>query len=57
MEDISNAIPVFPFEVLNVFTALPMVSFSWRHWGYFTGSYKGSKGTGELINVFGYGML
>jgi hypothetical protein len=32
------------------------VTFSWRHWGHFNGSYKGNKGKGQLIEVPGYGI-
>lgn len=46
----------FPWEVLEVFTGPPVVAFSWRHWGHFTGEYKGNKGKGELIEVFGWGV-
>ena len=45
----------FPWEVLEVFTGPPVVTFTWRHWGHFTGTYKGNKGKGELIEVFGWG--
>ena len=34
----------FPWEVLEVFTGPPVVAFTWRHWGHFTGEYKGNKG-------------
>ena len=44
----------FPWEVLEVFTGPPVVAFSWRHWGHFTGEYKGNKGKGEFIDITGY---
>jgi len=50
-----TSFPAFPWEVLEVFTGPPVVAFSWRHWGRFTGTYKGRKGNGELIEVLGYG--
>jgi hypothetical protein len=31
------------------------VAFTWRHWGEFTGGYKGHKGEGELIEMYGFG--
>ena len=49
-----NSFAAFPWEVLEVFTGPPVVAFSWRHWGHFTGSFKGNKGKGELIEVFGW---
>ncbi|TYZ67428.1 hypothetical protein PybrP1_006716, partial [[Pythium] brassicae (nom. inval.)] len=39
----------FPMEVLEVFTQPPQCYFSWRHWGAFTGSYKGVKGDGSRV--------
>jgi len=31
-----------------------LVTFSWRHWANFTGTYKGNKGKGELVNMYGF---
>ena len=45
----------FPWEVLKVFSGPPHVMFTWRHWGEFTGQYRGHQGNGELIEL--YGML
>ena len=53
----SSAFEVFPFEVLEVFSPSPNVVFSWRHWGYFTGTYKENKGNGELIELFGWAEI
>ncbi len=51
-----HSFAAFPWEVLEVFTGPPVVTFSWRHWGHFTGEFKGNKGKGELIEVPGYGI-
>ncbi len=40
----------FFWEVLEVLTG---VTFKWRHWGKFTGEYKGVAPTGETIEMFG----
>lgn len=45
----------FPWEVLKVFSGPPNVVFTWRHWGEFTGEYRGRSGHGELVEL--YGML
>ena len=50
-----HSFAAFPWEILEVFTGPPSVTFSWRHWGHFTGSFKGNKGEGQVIEVFGYG--
>jgi hypothetical protein len=50
-----HSFAAFPWEVLEVFTGPPTVVFTWRHWGHFTGEFKGNKGKGELIEVFGWG--
>jgi hypothetical protein len=44
----------FPWEVLEVFTAPPRVSFSWRHWAEFSGVYRGNRGKGQLVEMFGF---
>lgn len=49
-----NALPSgFFWEVLEVLTGPPVVTFKWRHWGKFTGEYKGNAPTGETIEMFG----
>ena len=47
----------FPWEVLKVISPPPTVTFSWRHWAYFTGEYKGNKGKGELVEMFGFAIV
>jgi len=49
-----DAFAAFPWEVLKVFSGPPLVTFSWRHWAHFTGTYKGNKGKGELVNMYGF---
>jgi hypothetical protein len=49
-----TALPTgFFWEVLEVFTGPPTVTFKWRHWGKFEGEYKGTAPTGETIEMFG----
>jgi hypothetical protein len=43
----------FFWEVLEVLTPPPVVTFRWRHWGDFTGEYKGHAPTGERLEMFG----
>ncbi|ETN11341.1 hypothetical protein PPTG_10246 [Phytophthora nicotianae INRA-310] len=47
----------FPMEVLDVFTQPPQCYFSWRHWGPFTGKYRGVKGDGSKVEVRGFGEM
>jgi hypothetical protein len=47
----------FPWEVLEVYAGPPELVFYWRHWGEFTGSYKGNKGDGQLVEMYGYGVV
>lgn len=49
-----DAFAAFPWEVLKVFSGPPLVTFSWRHWANFTGTYKGNKGKGEIVNMYGF---
>ncbi|MEH1786594.1 SnoaL-like polyketide cyclase [Nostoc sp.] len=43
----------FPWEVLEVFSGPPNVTFKWRHWGHFNGEYKGHAPTGETVEIIG----
>jgi hypothetical protein len=43
----------FFWEVLEVYSPPPVVSFKWRHWGHFTGEYKGHAPTGKKVEIFG----
>ncbi|GLE11143.1 hypothetical protein PINS_up023451 [Pythium insidiosum] len=47
----------FPMEVLEVFTQPPDCYFSWRHWGRFTGRYRGARGDGTLVELRGFGQM
>merc|ERR1711908_206519 len=54
-EAFKGAFQTFPWEVIEVFSGPPVVAFTWRHWGHFTGSYKNNQGKGELLELFGFG--
>ncbi|MFK0735630.1 MAG: SnoaL-like polyketide cyclase [Gloeotrichia echinulata GP01] len=43
----------FPWEVLEVYSGPPNVTFKWRHWGHFRGAYKDYAPTGETIEIIG----
>jgi hypothetical protein len=43
----------FFWEVLEVLSPPPVVTFKWRHWGTFEGEYQGFAPTGERIEMFG----
>ena len=48
-----NAFPDgFLWEVVEVLSGLPNVTFKWRHWGKFSGSFKDCAPTGETIEIF-----
>jgi len=51
-----NAFPAFAWEVLEVFSGPPTVAFTWRHWGVFTGEYKGNRGEGQTVNMYGFAV-
>ncbi|KAF0690405.1 Aste57867_18240 [Aphanomyces stellatus] len=59
MEVVSNVFTSgFPLEVLSVFTSTPSgVYFSWRQWGAFSGTFNGRKGSGQMIEVTGFGFM
>ncbi|WP_018640114.1 hypothetical protein [Parafrankia elaeagni] len=43
----------FFWEVLEVYSPPPVITFKWRHWGTFSGPYKGTEPTGERIELYG----
>ncbi|MBH8562223.1 SnoaL-like polyketide cyclase [Nostoc sp. CENA67] len=43
----------FPWEVLEVFSGPPNVTFKWRHWGHFDGAYKDYAPTKETVEIIG----
>ncbi len=43
----------FPWEVLQVYSGPPNVTFKWRHWGHFQGAYKDFASTGETVEIIG----
>jgi hypothetical protein len=49
-----NAFPNgFLWELTEVLSGPPNVTFKWRHWGTFTGSYKDYQPTGQTIEITG----
>lgn len=47
----------FLWEVLEVYSAPPTITFKWRHWGHFAGNYKDYTPTGETIEVIGMSVV
>jgi hypothetical protein len=43
----------FPWEVLEVYSGPPNVTFKWRHWGHFQGAYQDFAPTGETVEIIG----
>jgi hypothetical protein len=43
----------FPWEVMEVYSGPPNVTFKWRHWGHFLGEYKDHAPTGETVEITG----
>ncbi|MEB3215853.1 MAG: ester cyclase [Nostocales cyanobacterium 94392] len=43
----------FLWEVLEVYSSPPNVTFKWRHWGTFKGPYKDYAPTGEVVEIIG----
>jgi hypothetical protein len=50
-----QAFAAFPWEVLDVYSGPPKVTFTWRHWAHFTGTYEGNQGNGEFVEMYGFG--
>jgi hypothetical protein len=47
----------FAWEVVQVYSGPPVISFKFRHWGIFEGSFKGKGPTGETVEFTGMGSL
>lgn len=43
----------FLWELVEVYSGPPAVTFKWRHWGEFTGSFQNHAATGETIEIVG----
>lgn len=43
----------FLWEVIEVLSGPPNVTFKWRHWGTFSGSFKDYAPTGETVEIVG----
>ncbi|XP_064599519.1 uncharacterized protein LOC135466047 [Liolophura sinensis] len=49
-----NAFPGgFAWELLELFSGPPVVTFTWRHWARWEGEFMGNEPTGEEIEMFG----
>ncbi|KAG9129930.1 hypothetical protein Leryth_007058 [Lithospermum erythrorhizon] len=47
----------FAWEVIAVYSGPPIVTFKFRHWGYFEGPYKDRAPTGEKAEFYGIGVM
>ncbi|KAB8292160.1 hypothetical protein EYC80_007903 [Monilinia laxa] len=47
--------PTFAWEVLEVYSGPPVVSFKWRHWGIMKNDYVGVNDKGEKVTVPAHG--
>lgn len=47
----------FAWEVLSVYSGPPLITFKFRHWGFFEGPFKGHAHTGEKVEFYGLGTL
>ncbi|OIT01861.1 PREDICTED: pathogen-related protein [Nicotiana attenuata] len=47
----------FAWEVINVYTGPPVVTFKFRHWGFFEGPFKGHAPTRDMVQFYGLGIM
>lgn len=47
----------FAWEVISVYSGPPLISYKFRHWGYFEGPFMGHDPTGELVQFYGIGIM
>jgi len=43
----------FAWELIDLFSGPPKVTFTWRHWADWTGEFRGNAPTGQRIEMFG----
>ncbi|XLR39322.1 hypothetical protein S83_023982, partial [Arachis hypogaea] len=44
-------------EVIKVYSGPPLVTYKFRHWGFFEGPFRGHAPTGEMVEFFGIGVM
>uniref|UniRef100_A0A2P2KBD7 Pathogen-related protein n=1 Tax=Rhizophora mucronata TaxID=61149 RepID=A0A2P2KBD7_RHIMU len=47
----------FAWEVIQVYSGPPVITYKFRHWGYFEGPFKGHAPTGEMVEFYGLGVM
>ncbi|XAR68268.1 hypothetical protein NMG60_11003342 [Bertholletia excelsa] len=47
----------FAWEVMGVYSGPPEIAYKFRHWGFFEGPFKGHAPTGEMVELYGMGLL
>ncbi|KAG0044779.1 hypothetical protein BGZ83_009957 [Gryganskiella cystojenkinii] len=47
-----RAMPIFMWEVLEVYSGFPVVTFKWRHWGKMTGDLSVKLGNGKKLEAY-----
>ncbi|XP_034015634.1 pathogen-related protein-like [Thalassophryne amazonica] len=47
----------FAWELLDLYGALPVLTFTWRHWSNYTGPYRSHPPTGETLEVYGSAIV
>ncbi|XP_057724114.1 pathogen-related protein-like [Arachis stenosperma] len=47
----------FAWEVIKVYSGPPLVTYKFRHWGFFEGPFRGHAPTGEMVEFFGIGVM
>jgi len=52
-----SMMPVFAWEVLEVYVGPPKVVFKWRHWGQMVSGYEGVNDKGEKVTAKGHGGM
>lgn len=48
---------VFAWEVVSVYSGPPVITYKFRHWGYFEGPFKEHAATGEMVEFYGVGIV
>ncbi|XP_065864508.1 pathogen-related protein-like [Euphorbia lathyris] len=47
----------FAWEVIQVYSGPPVITYKFRHWGYFEGPFKQHPPTGQLLQFYGLGVM
>uniref|UniRef100_A0A7N1A396 Pathogen-related protein n=1 Tax=Kalanchoe fedtschenkoi TaxID=63787 RepID=A0A7N1A396_KALFE len=47
----------FAWEVISVYSGPPVITYKFRHWGFYEGPFRGHAPTGDMVEFYGIGVM